>query len=232
MHTRTITLTLVSTAAAFVAGCVPGFDLSGALESDTTDLVAGVSAKAEDAAQQVGGPTGFGGEQMQGYRQHFGSMMGFRNAGDLADADGQVRVRFHNESDEECTFHLAYIASHMGLEEQTRDVTVGAGETLDVDIPCAELLGLGSTTEVDATACELGNGQALGNQYCVPGFMHADYDCSGTFECFVGPDQDDVDGDGNTTELVATTQSLHEHLGQNGMMMGQGHGHMRNVPGP
>jgi len=150
--------------------------------------------------------------------------MGFRNMGDLADENDQMHVRFHNESDAECIFHLAYIASHMGLDEQTMNVTVGPGETLDVDIPCAEILGLGSVAEGGETACELGDGEMFSNEYCVPGFMHADYACDGTFECFLAPDEDDVDGDGDTEELIATTQPLHEHLGQGGMM-GRGHGH-------
>lgn len=227
MHVRSVTLTLVGLTAVAVAGCIPGFDLAGLLTPGTTNLVAGVSAKAEDVAQNVGGQSGFGGEQMNGYRQHFGSMMGFRSMGDLADEDGQMRVRFHNESDEECTFHLVYAASHMELEDQTMDIVVGPGETMDVDIPCAEILGLGSMTEVGEIACEFDDGQMFGNEMCVPGFMNADYNCGGMFECFFGPDEDDVDGDGNTEEMMATTQALHDHLGSGGMM---GHGHGMGGP--
>jgi hypothetical protein len=205
-----------------IAGCMTGFEMLGDLNRNADPLVEDTVAKAEQVAQRIGGTEGFGGPQMSGYRGHFGPMMGFNGMADLADADDQFQVRLQNRSDSVCTFQVAYVASHADLEEQFMQVTVGARETVDVDLPCAEIVGMGSLTVVGTPACEFVDGESFGNEFCVPGFMHSDYECGGRYECFFGPDVDDVDGDGDTEELIATTEALHAHFGPGGMM---GHHH-------
>jgi hypothetical protein len=75
---------------------------------------------------------------------------------------------------------------------------------------------------VGEAACELDDGTTFDNRMCVPAFMNTDYNCGGGYECYFGPDHDDVDGDGDVDEMMATTDALQEHMGTMGMM---GHGH-------
>ena len=207
----------IITIGTMILGLVTAGCPSAAL-STPTGVAGEVVQKAEEIASQIGGQAGFGGPLMNGYRQHMGGNMGFDGMSDLADPDETMMVRLHNDSDEDCTFHLVYSASHMDLSNQTMDVTVGAGQVETVELPCAEMIGLGSMTNVGEAACEFPDGSMFDNRMCVPGFMNSDYDCAGGYDCFFGPDTDDVDADGDTGEMMATTEALHGHMGQMGMM--------------
>jgi hypothetical protein len=179
-------------------------------------------------AQEIGNTNGFGGDQFMGYRDHFDQMMGFDTIADLADPTGQTQIQFHNNADVPCTFHLVYAASYMDdLEDQSVDVTVAPGETTVFGVPCAEIVGLGSLENTDAVACDVAGGHIYGNMMAVPGFINADYTCGGQYDMYFGPDVNDVDGDGDTEELIATTGALHAHLGPGGMM-GHNHGMMHH----
>lgn len=210
-----VAMTAVSGLAVSAIGCVPGLGLP----AGTPMGVAGeVAAKAEAIAAQVGGESGFGGTEMNGYRQHMGANMGFDGMADLADGSSQMTMRFHNQSDQECTFRLVYAASHMELTDETMEVTVGTGATETIEVPCAEMVGLGSMTSVGEVACELEDGTMFDNRMCVPGFLNSDYDCASGYDCLFGKDADDVDADGDTEEMMATTEALRDHLGPMGMM--------------
>lgn len=214
-----VAMAAASVLVVLATGCIPGLGLSG---GTPTGVAGEVLDKAEGIAAQIGGENGFGGTQMNGYLLHMGANMGFYGMGDLADPDGGMIVRLHNDADQECTFHLVYVASHMSLTDQTMDVTVRPGETETIEMPCAEMIGLGSMTGVGEVACELEDGTMFDNRMCVPGFMNSDYDCGSGYDCFFGQDTDDVDRDGDTNEMMATTQALHGHMRPMGMM-GLGH---------
>ncbi len=208
--------------ASMMAGCMSGLTPSDPTDAGDDATVTATAAKADAVARQIGGSTGFGGTAMDGYRGHFGAMMGFESSADLADPGNHMQIRLHNTTDEACTFHFVYAASHMGLDEVSSEITVPAGETVDFEPPCAEIVGLGSLENVGVPACTVAGGAAYGNDWAVPGFMHADYACGGVFDCYFGPDVDDVDGDGDTTERIATTDAWFGHRGPGGMM---GHHH-------
>lgn len=207
-----------------LAGCTPN-ELSGFLGTVPTGLTADVANKAEQVAREIGG-TGFGGSMMNGYFDHMDDHMGFHDAADLADQNGTISVTFTNDSDQTCTFHYAFLRSADGLDTQTRDVDVAAGQSVTVDMPCAEIVGMGSLTNVGAAAGSTGDGMTFDNHFCVPGFLNSDYLCGGDFACSLAPDANDLDQDGDTTELIMLTSAMQQHMGTNGMRQ---HGRARFV---
>jgi hypothetical protein len=210
---------------AALAGCMtlPGGAGGGGTVSD---LVAAVAAKATDVADQVGGAEGFGGMMMGGYRQHGPAGMGFVDDDDLADSNGVMMVRMHNRTQEACTLHMSYIASYLGLDEETEDFDIPAGGEVTFELPCAEIVGAGPLTEPGGVGCHVGtNGLPVGNHMMVPGFLGLDYTCESDtpYECYLQPDEDDLDGDGDTTELILLSEAMQFHM-QNGGPMGHHHG--------
>jgi hypothetical protein len=198
------------------------FDDLLSLMPQPTGLAAEVASKAEEVAQTIGGAEGFGGVLMNGYTSHMDAHMGFHGMDDLADPDGHMTIQFLNDADQDGTFRLAYMASHLGPEEQVLEVSVAAGAEEIIELPCSEIVGLGSLTVVGEAAVRLSSGMDIDNRMCVPGFLGADYGCDGVFRCLLAPDSDDVDGDGDTDELMAVTETLEVHMGAFGMM-GRGH---------
>jgi len=205
----------------FMSGCDQV--LSGAGTAGEAKVLAEqVAARALTIGELIGTGDGFGGLQMGGYLSHMEDHMGFHSPENLADPNSDVMVEFHNESDEMCTFDVVYSASYMGLIDQHMEVEVEAGETVVVELPCAEIVGLGSLTDVGMPAVHFTDGQTLDNEWCVPGFLGSDYLCEGTYRCDLTQDVDDLDGDGDTEEFIVTTDALQFHLGPGGM---GGHGH-------
>jgi len=190
--------------------------------SEPTGLAADVATKAAEVGQQIGGEDGFGGAQIAGYRDHMPEHMGFHGMGYLAEAGDTMTVELENGADLPCTFEIVFVASQGGTDDQTTTVTVEPGEVQTIEMPCAEIIGLGSLTVVGDPAVQLDDGTELDNVMCVPGFLGADFLCGDTYHCFVEPDADDVDGDGDTEELIVTTDGLRLHLGPSGL---NGHGH-------
>ncbi|MFH0980329.1 MAG: hypothetical protein V2A79_02170 [Planctomycetota bacterium] len=207
---------LVGVAGCGMVGGVPG----GGTLADT-GLVSDVAAKATDIAGQVGGADGFGGALMDGYWEHAPAHMGFWGEGNLATSNGVVTVRLSNQSNQDATVHLSYLASYLGLEEQTRDVDVGAGEEVTVELPCPEIIGVGSFDAPGAIGCHLLTGETVDNVMAVPGFLGMDYACGGTYELLLAPDVDDLDGDGDTEELILLSEGMQMHMLDGGPM-----GHM------
>lgn len=199
-----------------MTGCTPT-DLSGLLDAAPTGLAADVANKAEQVAREIGGATGFGGPMMSGYFDHMDDHMGFHGAADLADQNETISVTFTNDSGRACTFHYAFMRSADGLDTQTRDVEVPAGGSLTIEMPCAEIVGMGSLTEVGAPGGSADDGASFDNRYCVPGFLNSDYACGGEFACTLAPDTNDVDQDGDTTELIMVTSGMQQHMGSDGM---------------
>lgn len=212
---------MMAGAAGMLGGCgmlmgCTATDLSGLLVAAPTGLTADVASKAEQVAREIGG-TGFGGPMMNGYFDHMDDHMGFHDAADLADQNGTISVTFTNDSGRACTFHYAFMRSADGLDTQTRDVDVPAGEIVTVEMPCAEIVGMGSLTDVGANAGNGADGATFDNRYCVPGFLNSDYTCGGEFACLLAPDTNDVDQDGNTAELIMLTSAMQQHMGSGGM---------------
>jgi hypothetical protein len=193
-----------------LAGC-------GAAQPEPTGLAAEVAGKARQVADQIGGPDGFGGPWMNAYSQHMADHMGFHGMAYLADPEGDLNVEFINDSEWPCTFHLAYVRGEEGLEEQYEEITVPPGGTVDFQMPCAEIVGIGSVDEVGAVAADVGDDSQFDNWMCVPGFLNSDYLCGGTYACALGPDVDDLDNDGDTQELIVTTEGMWSHMGDGGM---------------
>jgi hypothetical protein len=154
---------------------------------------------------------------MMGFAGHMSDHMGFHSDAYLGDPDGDLLVQLTNGSGFPCTFHLAYVQSTVGLDEQSDDVVVQPGETIQVQMPCAEIMGVGSLTNVGAVAVNLPDGNTFDNRYCVPGFLNSDYTCGGTFGCVLAPDTNDVDQDGDTEELIVLTSGMQSHMGSGGM---------------
>jgi hypothetical protein len=125
-----------------------------------------------------------------------------------------VTVRLRNQVREQCTFRLRYVAAHLGLDEHVEDVPVDAGEELEVDVPCGEILGLGPLEEPGGVGCRLSSGQTVENTMAVPAFLSADYSCGGSYGFQVSPDSDDLDEDGDTAELVCQSDALQRHMHQ------------------
>ncbi len=196
-------------------GCTPT-GLAG-LDETPTGLTADVAAKAELVAREIGGTTGFGGPMMNGYFDHMDDHMGFHNSADLADANGTISVTFTNDSNQPCTFHFAFMRSADGLDTQTRDIVVPAGQTVTIEMPCAEIVGMGSLTDVGAAAGSAADGADFDNRFCVPGFLNSDYSCGGQFRCSLSPDMNDVDQDGDTQELIMSTSAMQDHMESGGM---------------
>ncbi len=212
-------------------GCGTEFVFSGLVRGDSdangqTGLVTQIAEKAAAIGERIGGENGFGGEVVDGYLSHMEDHMGFHGLSDLADPDGRMTVVLRNESEMDSSFDVVYVTSRMGIEEQIRQVRVLAGEETTVEIPCSEIVGLGSLTSVGETAVRLSDGAEFENTMCVPAFLGSDYRCGDAYLCFFGVDTEDVDADGDAEELIVITEALELHTGPNGM---RGHGHMMVV---
>ena len=201
------------------AGCMNGGVAPGG--GDSTG-VADVAAKALDVAAQVGGANGFGGPLMNGYVDHSPDQMGFHVVDHLAIETSNMMVLVRNESDVDGTFHVSYFASHLGLEEQMMDVYVGAGDEVTVEIPCSEIVGMGPLDTPDEPGCHLDDGEAVDNTMAVPGFLEQDFTCDGTYVYVLTQDVDDLDGDGDTEELIIISDAMEFHM-MNGGPLGHGH---------
>lgn len=182
-----------------------------------TGVAAEVAAKAESVAANIGSTSGFGGAIMNGFSSHMDDHMGFHGTEYLAQHGGLMTMELANQSGQPCTFHLAFISSPDGVQEQTQDVTVDPGESVNFEMPCAEVVGMGSLTNVGQMAAHMGDGTEIDNRFCVPGFLNSDFDCSGDFSCTLMQDANDLDQDGDTQEVVAVTSAMQRHMGQNGM---------------
>lgn len=203
----------VAVLAAGLLGC--GSGLSG--NQQPTGVAADVAAKAASVAAGIGGPNGFGGAMMNGYMSHMDEHMGFHGAEYLAPDNGTMTLMLSNQSAQPCTFDVAFISSPDGEEEQTQEFTLDAGETADFEMPCAEMIGMGSLTAVGQTAVHMGDGTEVGNQFGVPGFLNSDFDCGGTFSCTLMQDTNDLDQDGDTQEFIAVTGAMRSHMQAGGM---------------
>ncbi|GJM25870.1 MAG: hypothetical protein DHS20C16_22850 [Phycisphaerae bacterium] len=224
MFARAIGTTGFVTSLLLMGGCTT---IPGSSDANVGD----VAAKAERVAASVGGANGFGGMGMTGYRDHAPNQMGFNSTADLASSSGQMTVRLHNESDEDCQFRLSYFARHEGLGEQMMNVDVNSGGEMTVSIPCAEMVGMGPLETPGEVGCVLGSGETVPNTMAVPGFLGLDFECGGEYEHFLTPDVDDLDGDGDTEELIIQSEGMQFHL-QNGGPGGHGHGFGMGMMGP
>lgn len=202
--------------AGMLMGCT-AVNSSMLVDTSPTGLTADVAAKAQQVAQQIGGVTGCGGNLMNGYMDHMDSYMGFDNAQDLAAAGGHMTIELTNSAGQACTFHVAFLSSAAGIGQQIRDVSVAAGQTVTVDLPCSEIVGMGSIDAVGQSAGQLADGTQFDNRMCVPGFLGSDFSCGGTFRCTLMQDINDLNQNGNTQELIAVTNSMLSHMGPSGM---------------
>jgi len=214
------------------SGCGFGFmpvESSGASNDsgEPSGLAAQVAGKAQAIGEQIGGEDGFGGTIMEGYVSHMEDHMGFHGTDDLADPDSHMSVVLLNESERDSTFDVVYIASHMGIDEQVLEIDVPAGDEVTVELPCSEMVGIGSLTVVGETAVQLRDGTRLDNTMCVPAFRSSDYLCGSAYHGFLTADVNDLDADGDTDELIVTTEALMLHLGPIGMG-----GHHHGMRGP
>lgn len=214
-------------ATAFIAGCLNTTGLPG---SDAA-LAPLVSAKATAVAQQVGGQPGFGGTLMNGYFDHAPMSMGFLDADDLADPQAGMMIRLQNNSAQASTCHISFVASFEGLDEQGMDVEVSADSETTVQIPCSEIVGLGPLEIPGGAACHLAGGEAIDNMMTVPGFLGLDYECGQMHRFMLTPDVDDLDGDGDTEELIMLSQGMQMHM-LDGGPMGHQHGDEPGMMGP
>lgn len=213
---RSRILGFVLSASAGLGGCIR------LGETENAD-VASVATKAAGVAELVGGADGFGGSRMTGYLDHAPPHMGFIDVGDLADPDATLTVTLHNESMEDATFVVTYFAHHLDFEDQTREVAVPAGQDVTLDIPCAEVVGLGPLTQPGGVGCTLAGGFEVENVLAVPVFLGMDFSCSGTRDFTLTPDVDDLDGDGDVAELILVSDGLLGHM-QFGGPRGHSHG--------
>lgn len=201
------------------SGLVP----AGSGAGEPTGLTAEVAEKALAIGEQIGGEDGFGGTAVSDYLFHAEDHMGFHGMDNLAVAAGHMTIVLRNESREDSTFAVAFVASHMGIDEQILEVEVPAFGEATVELPCSEIIGLGSLTSVGEVAVQLADGTVLENTMCVPAFLGSDYLCENVYHGFLTPDVDDLDADGDTEELIVTTEALYFHAGPGGA---GGHGHM------
>ena len=211
---------------ALIAGCPLG---TVTPDGNNTANVSDVVSKAVAVAASVGGESGFGGAMMTGYADHMPFHMGLGSDADLADAASGVTIHLSNHSEVDGTFHLSYFASHMGLDDLAQDVDVPAGDNVTIELPCAEIIGLGPLTEPGEPGCLLATGEAVPNTMAVPGFLGQDFVCGGVYECSLTPDVDDLDEDGDTTELILFSEAMEFHMmsgGPTGHMHGTGSGMM------
>jgi len=209
-----------------MAGCTAGGGVRAGEAGDVADdgaLVSQVAAKAVDVADTIGGENGYGGPMMNGYAAHAEPQMGFTRLDDLAFMGQGMMMQLRNDSDAACRFEVHYIASAEGVDEQVTEVEVPAGETVVVPLPCSEIVGLGPLDAPGSRGCLHADGTEVDNTMAVPGFLGMDYSCGGTYDCSLTPDVDDLDGDGNTEELVLLSEGMRMHL-QNGGPMGHNHG--------
>lgn len=224
MFARTITA---------VGSAIPLFLMGGctAIPVSGNADVSGVATKAERVAASVGGVDGFGGMPMTGYVDHVPSRMGFMGVSDLASSNGLMTIRLHNETEQDCQFHLSYFAHFEGLDEQLMNVDVASGGVTAVNIPCAEIVGIGPLETPGEVGCVLAGGGSVPNTMAVPGFLGLDFECGGEYEHFLTRDADDLDGDGDTEELIIQSQGMQFHL-QNGGPGGHMHGPGSGMMGP
>jgi len=199
-----------------MAGCGMGFPFLNVLgvtgDALPSGLTGQVASKAISVADQIGDQGGFGGLFMNGYESHMMPHMGFHGLADLADPDGGVSIKLSNDSDEDCTFIVTYFASHLSLEEQTSEVAVPAGQEITTVLPCSEIVGLGPLEQPGGLGCRLADGEEISNTMAVPGFLGTDYDCNMIFHFSLVHDVDDLDGDGDTEELVLLSDALLNHM--------------------
>jgi hypothetical protein len=206
------------------AGC------EGQLGGDA-GLVQSVVSKATDIAAQIGRPDGYGGSAMAGYYDHTPRMMGFVDSDDLATEDASLTIVLRNESAEEATFHLAYFASHMGLDEQSEEVVVAAGQEVEIELPCSEIVGMGSLNMPGGVGCHLAGGVEIDNTMAVPIFLGMDFACGEKqkWEFVLTPDADDLDEDGDIEELILLSDGFVGHMQIGGPF---GHSHRGGMMGP
>jgi len=199
------------------------------------ELVSLVNAKATAVAEQVGGADGFGGMMMEGYFEHAEQQIRFDDDNDLADPNATLMVTVQNDSTQDCTFHVAFLASNLGLDEQTEDADVAAGGETTIELPCAEMMGMGALETPGVAACQLADGQVVDNVMSVPAFLGLDYQCGDAYTFVLTPDTNDLDGDGDTEELIMQSDAMSMHLsngGPTGHMHGDGSGMMGQHMGP
>jgi hypothetical protein len=208
----------IALTAAGVWGCASNPD-----DLDDASRLPAVSTKATQVAEQIGGPSGFGGADMEGYLAHGPTMMGFVDFTDLASSNALMYVHCVNDTGEDATFHMTFFASHMGLADQFEDIDVAAGSAVDVQLPCAEIVGFGSLDTPGAVGCHLASGDEVDNRFAVPGFLNLDFACGDTYECTLTADVDDLDGDGDTTEMILITDGMETHT-EDGGPTGHRHG--------
>ncbi len=225
MIVRNLGIVFVVMSFAVIAGCA-----NGVFPGTSTDpTLAVVAAKAETVAETVGGPNGFGGMLMTGYVGHMPLQLGFTTSDDLAQPGATMTVTLRNDSDRDGTFHLFYFAGHMGLVDQSVDVDVPAGAEASVEIPCPEIVGMGPLDEPGEAGCHLADGESVDNVMAVPGFLGEDFTCDGVYEYVLTPDIDDLDGDGDTEELIILSDAMEFHMtndGPTGHTHGDGTGMM------
>ncbi len=209
----------------FVTGCV--ISPTGLLDSlfdrpaaTPSGLAAAVADKVEAIARRVGDPNGFAPGVVEDFFSHMGPHMGFRSLADLADPNAPLRIELVNDANQPCVFHLSWIASHAGLDEQTLDVIVGPQDREPLELPCAEIVGLGTLDAPGTPAAHLDDGTPLENRFCVPGFLHDAFECGGMMRVVLAPDRDDLDNDHDTDELIVTTDVLWAHIRGMGPMHG------------
>ncbi|MCH7872856.1 MAG: hypothetical protein IID33_14265, partial [Planctomycetes bacterium] len=149
-------------------GMLPVGSILDGVIAEPSGLAAEVAAKALATSERIGGADGFGGAHLDDYSDHIDRHMGFHGAEYLADPDGRVVMRFENASEEEAVFQVVYLASHLGMDERIMEVSVAAASSATVDLPCAEIVGLGSLTDVGDIAARLAGGAELDNQWREP----------------------------------------------------------------
>ncbi len=194
--------------------------LFSSLFGKPTGLAGEIASKASTIANLIGGTDGYGGMAMNDYRSGMEDHMGFHSTSNLAGTGDHMTMMLHNNSSQTCTFHIQYLSSPLGSGEQAMDVTVPAGTTQTINMPCSEIVGLGDLTNVGDSAVSMMDGTMIDNRMCVPGFMGTDYHCGDTFNCYVGHDTNDLNGNGDTHEMMAFTQAMQMHMNEGGHGMG------------
>jgi len=194
------------------------------------ELVQSVVSKATDIATQIGGPAGYGGSAMAGYYDHTPRMMGFVDSDDLAGEGATLTIVLRNESTEEATFHLAYFASYRGSDQQSEEVVVAAGQEVEVELPCSEIVGMGSLNMPGSVGCHLAGGVEIDNSMAVPIFLGMDFACDENqrWEFVLTPDTEDLDLDADVEELILLSDGFVGHMQFGGPL---GHSHRGSLMG-